>query len=343
MHRKCCLFKLPRVNNYALLLRLLVMVCIVNMSLQTASKAASHSENAFFSAAVTSVETSLGSNGWRYLTVSVHLQNLTKKPLILGVEPGKVHAVDDQHNTYTVVMVRGIGEITGTRVDAKFMLPGGEGGDTLFEMRWRGERNIIFGTMFDITLPIHTINSLDSGQVKLGPEYIMTFTGLKAGYTASPDGSQSLPENTVNAGPFTFQITRMTPSISGNHRIQSAAFAVKIQNNTSKPLVLAYEGTSSFGVDDQGNRFGYGTAGTHDTSASGIGILTSISADPQFVLAPGESREVQLSVMRRLGRETAGTSLTYYVALAQLEVLPGNQIRTVRQYSLTFPRMKGLN
>lgn len=300
----------------------------------------SQSENAVVSARVTSVETNLGGNGWHYLTTTVHLQNLTKQPLILGVEPGKVTSTDDKGNTYAMVMVRGIGQITGSKVDTKFALPAQGGGDALFQMRWRGERNTIFGTVFDLKLPLRVIAALDAGQFKLGMEHLLTFTGLKAGYVAT---SKTLPANTVDAGPFTVQITRITPSIAGNRRTQSVTLAARIKNTSDKPIILAYEATSSFGIDDQGNPFAYGTAGTHDNSTSGIGIVTSTAADTQFELAPGESRDVQFTVIRRLGREIAGTQLTYYVALVQLEVLPSKQVRTVRQYSLTFPRMAGLN
>jgi len=298
-------------------------------------------ENALFSATVTSVETSPGGNGWHYLTTSVHLQNLTTRPLILGVEPSKVAATDDQHNSYGTILVRGIGEVRGTSVDPKFVLPPDGGGDALFEMRWRGERNTIFGTTFDLTMPVRVIQVLDGGQVKIGAEHLMSFSGLKAGYVATSKGSASRSGDTVDAGPFTMQIKRVTPSIAGRWHV--ATVAAQIRNTSDKPIILAYEGTSSFGVDDQGNRYGYGVAGTHDTSFSGIGLLTSNSADPQFTLAPGESRDVQFKVMRARGREEAGKMLTYYVALAQLEVLPSKQIRTVRQYSLTFPRMAGLN
>jgi hypothetical protein len=210
-------------------------------------------------------------------------------------------------------------------------------------MRWRGERDAIFGTTFDLVVPVRLIIPLEGGQHKLDAEHLLTFTGLKAGDVAAAKGSQPLPGNTVNAGPFTVQITRVTTSVAGNRRWHTATLAARVQNTSSKPIILAYESTSSYGIDDQGNRYGYGTAGTHDNSVSGIGVVTSIKADPQFTLAPGESRDVQFTVARPVGRETVGTLLTYYVALSQLEVLPGNQIRQVRQYSLTFPRMQGLH
>jgi hypothetical protein len=304
------------------------------------SQAVAERENPLVRATVTSVETSPGANGWRYLTTSLHFHNLTKQPLILGVEPGKVSATDDQRNGYAVTHVRGIGQIAGTRVDPKFVLPAEGGADALFEMRWRGDRNAIFGTTFALTVPVRVVIALAGDQYKLDKEYLLTFTGLKPGHVATPKGSSPLPKNTVNAGPFTVQITRLTPTRT--LRLHTATFDAQIKNTSDKPLVLGYEASSSFGIDDQGNRYAFGTAGTHDTSVKGIGIVTGLKADPQFTLAPGESRDVQFTVLRRVGREVAGTQLTYHVALVQLEVLPSNQVRTVRQYSLTFPRMSGL-
>jgi hypothetical protein len=332
---------LPKIDRTALKIVLAAVVCLGAAPMARAQTVA-HRENAVVGGTVTSVETSPGGNGWRYLTASVHLENLTKQPLTLGVEAAKISAIDDRRNTYGTLAVRGPGAVAGTRVDPKFVLPVGGAGDALIEMRWRGAAGAIFGTTFDLTLPVRVITPLEAGQYKLGAEHLLTFTGLIAGHVATPPGA-ALPAKTVNAGPFTVQITRMAPSTAGNGRIHSVVLSARIQNTSDKPITLAYEGTSSFGIDDQGNRYGYGVAGTHDTSVSGIGIVTSINADPQLVLAPGESKDVQFTVWRRVARETAGTMLTYYVALAQLEVLPGNQIRTVRQYSLTFPRLAGLN
>ena len=298
------------------------------------AQAPDHCENGLISATVTSVETSPGANGWHYLTETMHLHNLTKKPLILGVEPGKVSSTDDRGNTYGVIEVRGLGEIAGARGDPKFVLPAEDGADALFEMRWRG--TAVFGTVFDLKLPVRVIVPLEAGQLKLGAEHLLTFTGLKAGHVATPKEAESLPKNTVDAGPFNVEITRMTPSLAGNRRSQSAVLQARIKNTSDKPIILAHDGTSSFGIDDQGNRFAF-------YGVSGIGTATTLKADPQFVLAPGEARDVQVTIWRRLAREVAGTQLTAYLALAQLEVLPANQIRTVRQYSLTFPRMAGLN
>lgn len=307
---------------------------------QAHAQVATQGENPIFRATITSVENSPASNGSRYLTTTIHIHNLTKQPLILGADPAKVSATDDQHNSYGTTLVRGIGKISGSSVDTKFVLPPEGDGDALFEMRGRADRNNIFGTTFDLTLPVRVILALEGDQYRLGAEHLTTFSGLKPGYVAQAKESQTSDKNTVDAGPFTMQITRVTPSVSG--RWQVATLAARIRNTSSKPIVLAYESDSSFGVDDQGTRYAYGVGGSHDTSVSGIGMVTSSSADPQLTLAPGESRDVQFRVIRSRN-QAAGRLLTYYVALAQLEILPGNQIRTVRQYSLTFPRLPGLN
>src|SRR5690606_30361661 len=161
-------------------------------------------------------ETNLGGNGWHYLTVTVRLQNLTGKPLILGVEPAKVSSTDDKGNTYGVIQTRGIGQVGGSKVDTQFTLPAEGTGDALFQMRWRGDRNTVFGTVFDLKLPLRVIATVGAGQYRLGTEHLLTMTGLTAGHVATPKAVPPLPANTVDAGPFTVQITRMTPSITGN-------------------------------------------------------------------------------------------------------------------------------
>jgi hypothetical protein len=320
---------------------LAAIACVLLGTIRAQAQVVSQHENPQFSATVTSVESNPGANGRHYITTSIHFQNLTKEKLILGVERGKVNITDDMHNSYGVLAVRGLGEINGTGLDTNFQLPPGGGGDALFDARWRGDRNAIFGVTFELKLAVRSILSLEGGQYKLGTERVMTFSGLKAGHVSQAKGAASLPKYTVDAGPFTVQITKMTTSTKGRWHV--ASLPAKIQNTSDKPIILAYVGSSSFGIDDQGHRYGYGVAGTHDTSFSGIGAMTSTTADPQLVLAPGESRDIQLSVICGLGRDSAGTMLTYYVSLAQLDILPSKQVRTVRQYSLTFPRMAGLN
>ncbi|HEU0140232.1 MAG TPA: hypothetical protein VFQ79_10990, partial [Bryobacteraceae bacterium] len=70
---------------------------------------------------------------------------------------------------------------------------------------------------------------------------------------------------------------------------------------------------------------------------SGMWVTTGRNADPQFVLAPGEFRNAAFQVYRRNSGNPTGLSYTFDVSLEQLEILPSQQIRSVRQFSLNFP------
>jgi len=140
------------------------------------------------------------------------------------------------------------------------------------------------------------------------------------------------------AGPFTAQVARLTGSRAanntGDHLLQ---VVLRVRNVSAQPVVLGYRAASGLVIDNYGNRYYWGRAGTHDVSASGIGVVTGSTADAQFSLAPGESRDATFQLRRfNTGRNAIGTAFNYSLALVQLEVLPGNQVRSLREYSLTF-------
>ncbi|RYG27012.1 hypothetical protein EON82_01045 [bacterium] len=313
------------------LIRLTAASILLIAPFRTLAQATTRVENASFSATVTSFDTSAGANGLRFVTATIHVQNKTKAPLTLACDASKIVANDDQGNRYGGAVIRGVGLINGSNVDPKFVLPAGGGGDMHIEMRARLASNVVRGVTFDLSLVLRDVSPLAGGQLKLGAERMVQFAGLRNGF----GGGDPIGDRVVDAGPFTAQITRSVTGAAG--RWKTLDLTLRLKNTSDKPLILAYESTSSYGIDDQGIRFGYGVAGTHDTSFSGIGLATGRNADPQFTLAPGESKDVRFTVMRPNSREVAGTKLTYYVALQQLEVLPSDQIRTVRQFSLTFP------
>lgn len=93
--------------------------------------------------------------------------------------------------------------------------------------------------------------------------------------------------------------------------------------------------TSNGAIDNLGNRYYFGRTGTHDVSASGIGVVTGQAADPQFALRPGESRNATFNVTRfDAGRAERGTSFTWNATLVQLEITPSRQIRTGREFAV---------
>lgn len=141
-----------------------------------------------------------------------------------------------------------------------------------------------------------------------------------------------------DAGPFTVQALQVSGSRTGNTGDHSLRLTLRVRNASPQPIILAYSARSSLATDELGNRYHWGRAGTHDGSVTGMGISTGRQADPQFALAPGEARNVSFTVRRYgTGRNALGTRFTYDVALEELELLAGGQVRTLRQHSVTIP------
>lgn len=132
-------------------------------------------------------------------------------------------------------------------------------------------------------------------------------------------------------------IAQLTASKQGNFNDHLLRMQVRLRNVTAQPLILGYRATSGVAIDNYGNRYAWGRPGTHDLSASGIGTVESGRADPQFVLNPGESRSATFQLIRyRPGQSPIGPVFTYDLTLEQLEILPSNQVRSIRQYTVGF-------
>lgn len=71
-------------------------------------------------------------------------------------------------------------------------------------------------------------------------------------------------------------------------------------------------------------------------NVSGIGVVTRQKADPQFVLSPGEARTATFNYTRYVGKTAIGTAFSPTLVIEQLEVLPSQQIRSVREHSVSF-------
>ena len=139
------------------------------------------------------------------------------------------------------------------------------------------------------------------------------------------------------AGPFVAEVDQFAASTEGNRKYHVLHINVKVRNVSTQPLILAYKAKSGAAIDNLGNRYYWGHAGTYDNSASGIGKVEGQNADPQFQLAPGEARTATFSLIRydANGHEI-GTTFTHDLTLTQLEVLPSRQIRVARDYAVSF-------
>lgn len=342
---------------------LLIIGCLaVPASAQTAIPACPSdtpcNKGGTFLATVTDYRTSVA-GGTRLVTVTLSFQNITDKSLRLGYVQGSGIATDDQGNRYGLYgAVRGMGEITGNSFDPKFVLRPGESATARFEFAWQPTRGVLFGTKHDVELAVREIEPVAGNQFRFGKEHVLQYRGLTAEAAVAaeqpapapapasapvepaPDPCAGKPR-CFSTGPFLAEVARLTPGAPGG-RHHALQVVLRIRNLSAEPIILGYKASTSGAIDELGNRYYWGRAGTHDVSAKGIGLVTGRSADPQFVLGPGEARNATFELVRyNSGRSAIGTVWTYDVALVQLEVLNGNQVREVREYAVSFQDLRG--
>jgi len=143
-----------------------------------------------------------------------------------------------------------------------------------------------------------------------------------------------------DAGPFVAEIVNTVATREQAARPwHTVRLNLRFRNKTNEPVILGYMSGTAVLIDDLGNRYAPSTA---PEDAKGIGKVAARSADPQFALRPGEARNAtfgQARVMRGTPNAAiVGTKYTFDISIAQLEVLSnGQQIRTVREHSLSFP------
>ncbi len=303
------------------------------------------------------------SGRFRVLTATINFRNRTNGPLTLGYVGDSGVALDERGNRYVVANaqgVRGIGVISGGKFDPKFTLQPGEAADTRFEFVWDPGRSIV-GVNYVLDLAIREINAGGTDQFRLGSEFALQFSRLAeraAGAStvaAAPAAASPVtpPATAVavsdrcgganhcyDAGAFTAEVvhlssTAMTPRATQ----QVITLNVRFRNVSGQPIILAYKPGTSSAIDNFGNQFYWGRAGTHDSSVKGMGHVSARAADTQFALAPGQSRNATFNLVRYGARPPIGTAWGYDVVIDELEILPGQQVRTVRENSVNFQNL----
>lgn len=315
-----------------------------------------------FAATVTDFRNS-NSGSTKVVTLNMRFQNRTAGPLVLGYVQGSGIVTDDQGNRYGVSGrggVRGIGEITGNTFDPKFVLQPGEASDARFEFQWTPAQGQIFGTTYDVELALREIEPLAGNQYRLGKEYALKLDGFgtskpapvaAAGPAAGAPATGTAPTSSgataaapastepdacagrtrcYNAGPFAAEVTQVAVAKASGYQVISVK--VKVQNISGQPLILGFQSGSGTGSDDVGNR-----VGARDNRVKGIGLVTSGAADPQFGLNPGQARTFNIDYQLGIYRGTVlGSVWSVDFVLEQLEVLPSRQVRSVRDYAVSF-------
>ena len=326
-------------------------------------------ETTSFAATITDFRTSVADR-YRVITSTVRITNKLDHPLILGLVKDGAVGIDDQGNRYTVYSdrnVSGIGIIAST-ADTKFTLQPGESSDARIELVLQQGSNIIYGTSWEVGLVLREIDPVGAGgQFRFGKEHSLRFPGLvnrlagmhpapspQAGVSPNqPSNAQPVPAQPsgpdpcagnprcYNAGIYTATIAQMTSSQLGDFKDHLLRMDIRFKNISDRPIILGYKAATSSIIDNLGNYYYWGHAGSHDGSVQGIGLVESQRADPSFMLQPGETRNATFQVIRyRPGNAQLGTSFTYSVTIDQLEILPSQQIRTGREFSMNFPDLR---
>ena len=334
-----------------------------------------------FAAAITDFRASQYDQTTKAVSATVRFVNKTNRPLLLGYVRTASVAINEAGNRYTIEQpanVRGIAEIAGGQFDPKFAVQPGQAADARFEFWWRWDGRAIIGQRaWDIDLTVREVNEIAPGQYRFGQEHALQFKALAPGNmtgttptggslaslpagappasTASAGASAPVPAPQVaageadacagkkgcyDAGPFVAEIVNSVATRENYSRPwHTVRMNVRFRNKSAEPIILGYVTGTAVLIDDLGNRYAPSTA---PEDAKGIGKVAAKSADPQFVLRPGETRAAtfgQARVMRGTQSATVvGSSYSFDVSIAQLEVIyNGQQVRTVREHSLTFP------
>lgn len=280
----------------------------------------------------------------RYVTFTVRFRNVSSRPLILGMVRGSAVTTDDRGNRYETGTVRGIGEIVGNTFDSKFTLRPGESGDARIETGWRPGRTV-YGTAFEIDLAVREIDVVGSNQFALGKEHALHWSGFGAAPAVAaapapapvveraeappPEPCPETKNTWCQAGVFVAEVSRLTTSKAGYSTLLQ--FTIRFRNLSGQPLVLAYTAGSAVVVDDAGNRYA-----SNDGLVRGIGLSRGHQVNASFALRPRESRDASFTLGARLGYARAGSSFTFDFSAEQLEILPGSQIRSAREFAVGF-------
>lgn len=309
-----------------------------------------------------------GNDGDRHWAqANLRIANVGRTPLALGYVDRSGQLLDENGNSYRVPHggARGIGIIHSQRVDTSFVLQPGESADARFEFEWTRGPQARTGLQFQMSLAVREVSELPGGQVKLGREHLLRWAGL----TDTPSNSAGAPGSSARAAvpapaapplsesPVT--AAALSDPCGGRSSCQSTAAFIaevarvsqpvkttyagelmvnvgfRVTNRSAAPLLLAFVADSGQMIDNRGER--YTVKYVHRERVAGIGMRRSSSIDPQFVLQPGESRPFTLGYSRS-GAPNGATGYSVDLVLAQLELLPGNQVRVVRDHALSFPQ-----
>ncbi len=312
---------------------------------------------------------------------TVRFTNVSSQPLVLGWRDRSSAVTDDQGNAYRwASKAEGIGVVSRGVADPQFRLAPGESRDAVFEgvLQYSLNRRVA-GRVFTHEIGIVQLAVLNERQVRPVRDHVVSFSGLTAtsGYRAGvaggmasagmapppaptptptpfdPSGAPAAPPAPTvadagdcpagwcqHAGPVQARVVRVTVSKSSNvTAYQGVRTSIRFTNTSDRPIILAYRNGSGSMSDETGQAYRW------SFKAQGIGLVDRGVADPQFRLAPGESREAAFEGVLQYSTRgnPPGRLYTQNLTIALLDLIGPSQVRTKQELAFGFSNLAAGN
>ena len=151
----------------------------------------------------------------------------------------------------------------------------------------------------------------------------LALAGTAAGQAAGCAGQPGC----IEVPSFIATVTGFRPGAQGG----TVALTLRFRNKSPRPLVVGYVEHSGVATDDRGNRYTIASG-----EGSGIGVVSSNSFDPRFVLQPGETGEVNLQFVSPGAGGATGTSWNIEIGIREIDRLGEKQYRLGKTHLLQF-------
>jgi hypothetical protein len=294
---------------------------------------------------------------------TVRFTNIGDRPLILGYRDHSSAVSDNRGLAYRwSAKAYGIGVVARGSADPQFQLAPGESREASFDgVVQYSMRRQVAGNVFSHDITIVQLAVVNGQQVRELRDHAVGFTGLTAssgfaaGRNATPTalpiagtapaqpaapgsgGCAGAPAGSCQeAGPLVAQAVRVNVTQSGNvTAYQTVRVMVRFTNAGAEPLILGWRKGSSAVSDDTGQAYRWAS------KVAGIGVVDGGSADPQFRLAPGESREAafESTLQYSVRRSHPGSVFSQDMTIVQLGIVGPSQVRSLHDYALSFSNL----
>jgi hypothetical protein len=295
---------------------------------------------------------------------TLRFTNVSRSPLILAYRDHSSRVTDNQGLSYRwSSKADGIGVVARNAADPQFELAPGESREASFEgVLQYSMRRQVAGDVFNHAITIVQLAGADGRRVREVRDHALGFSGLTAtsGFAAAgratggvhagprapspnPGVAAASPGEACDGGagscqaqgPLVATVVRVNVTDSGNvtayHGVRTT---IRFKNVSERPLIIGYRSGSV--TDSNGLVYRW------SSKADGMGVVSARSADPQFRLAPGEAREAAFEGVLQYSRRgpPPGNVFQHDLTIAELEVVGASQVRTLREYALSFTNLR---